>query len=75
MHMDNPWRLSRKEIIVFEVMKVLPEVKEMHWILRGLCLDLRKTQADAARAERQVHVPLPQPSHPLTPLSPPPCAL
>lgn len=30
--MDNPLRLSKKEIIIFEVMKVLPEVKEMHQI-------------------------------------------
>ena len=30
--MDNPRRLSREEIIIFEVMKVLPEVKELHKI-------------------------------------------
>lgn len=30
VHTDNPRRLSKKEIIIFEVMKVLPEVKEMH---------------------------------------------
>lgn len=32
IHMDNPRRLSREEIIIFEVMKVLPEAKELHWI-------------------------------------------
>lgn len=32
--MDNPQRLSKKEIIIFEVMKVLPEEKEMHQIFR-----------------------------------------
>lgn len=32
--MDNPRHLSKKEIIIFEVMKVLPEVKEMRKIFR-----------------------------------------
>lgn len=30
IHVDNPWHHSKKEIIIFEVMKVFPEVKELH---------------------------------------------
>ena len=36
--MDNPRRLSKKEIILFEVMKVLPEMKEMHEIFRPILI-------------------------------------
>lgn len=32
IHMDNPRHRSREEIIIFEVMKVLPEARKLHWV-------------------------------------------
>lgn len=46
--MDNPRRLSREEIIIFEVMKVLPEAMELHWIFQACALILEKHEQTLA---------------------------
>lgn len=64
IHMDDPRRPSKKEIIIFEVMKVLPEVKELHEIFRPVSWS-KKNISRRVLAERQIYA-LPQPSLSLT---------
>lgn len=53
IHVDNPLRRSKKEIIIFEVMKVLPEVKELLGIFRPVSWS-KKNTSRRSLAERQI---------------------